>query len=772
MKNLIIILFLIPIHLFSQDNSVTGTYRFGQDINKEDIGDYPNNSLWDFMGIWDFGQLSETLNISKDLSSNKVVVQYNSNSDRYEDRFFDNCYFKNGIIYGDFWGGKENVKLEIEEGSLLLTIDPFHEFQPLKKQLFKKHIKSIYKYCSQKNNTFIIDGNKKIDSLPPGDRVLVSYSGEKKNYFPTIYYKNRFNKTRTTEKGNKQIQATQLSDIKPLFVSENINLKYYNNLNASERYLKKIHTSEKLKENISIVTLPEQNVVGQKKLLVDKEIYTKLYLKKISPYKNDIFITGTVDLSKNQLTLVVDYQYDNEYETYLINYDLKGNYIDHILIGRNDYVESFTPIKSIFAPGVVYVNSKVFQSDGSEFGTYKTYESKRYIINKKGYFLESNYSNSYLQSVQKSVNVLTQQIESKTYGKADISLYLNYRDTTTGGNVTSMTTIINSENGMEVSIPMDLTSVYGFYSPFYGDFIRPHQSQTQETLFYTNLCKGDLNKLKINSYLKDLNNNGVEELIMEIIDRNYVFEPKEYFLFVNEGGSWVYSGINTIANNIIREYNLPFEMVFEAYLKTGYAPCHLSIENTEKQSLLLKENEELIYTFKIKNSIKRVTLGIDRNNKYIFYRFGKVGNIELEFMDKLNSSLKNFRYNKVDFSSNPPRDELEHVSFVNNDYQYALYNNYLETNINKYDNILTKHPTENYNQVIKELYAENSMSEGDLHELSYIIHDLKISPEIPEKHGVGIMIRNIKTNKKTFIPADKKTVKGFLGLIKLNYNKY
>lgn len=725
---------------------------------------YSNTSIWEFIGVWQYGQGLEALNISKGIASDSVFIQYNSSSDGFEDRFIENCVFKKGKIFGDYYGGKENVILEIEEDNLLLTIDPFHDFQPIKKQLFKKHPQSIYKYCSQKENTYVQNTHKKVDSLPLGYRVLVKPELEYNNHYIPLFYNNRF-----TMEGSYILQ-NQLSDIKPLFISKDVDIKLFNTLNESERFVKQIYTPEKLKENIKVVGVPEQNSVGQKKLFVDEVTYTKLGLERIGNHYTEVFITGTVDLSKKHRSIVVDFQSENEYYTYLVNYDLKGDYIDHILIGRDDYVESFTPIKSIFTSGEIYVNAQIdnLVVDGNVKGKsfYHTFETKRYILNKRGQFIASNYSKSFMHTPDTSLKVVSQKVESSTYGTATVNLFLNYIDTDdlTGGHASSMYTTIETEAGMELTIPMNLSGVCGFYDPPYGDFT-VGQGMLQK-LFHTNIYDGINKQLYFKFSFSDVTNDGIDELFMEITDKSYAVEPKESLCFIKEGGSWVYSEFNKKAYLFNDEIDMPYEMIFESYYKSGFPPYSIVIEDAKKQALLLKNNENLIYTFKVKNSEKRVSIGVAKNCEYLVYRFGTIDKIELEYIAEYNSETKKFNYFRDNQTLSPPRNLLENISFQNNNYQYAVYSNYLETNMEKYDSILQSSSPENFPEILKGLYEECSISEIDYSEIHFNIKNFTTTPRIPFKSGAGIMVRNLKTGEKLFLEADENTIQGYMGLVK------
>ena len=727
---------------------------------------YPNNTLWDFIGIWRFGQGAEALNISKDLLTNSINVQYNSSSDGFEDRYIENCQWRKGKIYGDYYGGKENVIIEMEDGNLLLTINPFHQFQSLEKQVFKKYPKSIFKYCSQEENAYLYNGSQIVDSLPPGDRVLLLCDQKNLNFNPIISYVSRFN-TSHVNKNNMYVKQNQLSDTKPLFVSDAVELKFFPNLNKSELFVKQLYTPEKLKENIEIVRVPEQNVVGQKKLLVDKDVYAKLSLATINRnYDNiNIYVTGTIDLSKEFNTLVIDFQSDNEYYAYLVNYTIEGKYIDHILIGRDDYVESFTPIKSIFAAGEVYVNSMIFTEDDSEKSSYKIFKTERYTLNRRGQFIASGYSNSFMHQPEVSLKIVAQQVKSKRYGNVLINLFLNYIDTSNvGGYAISMSAEIETEAGIIQNIPIELQQNNGFIYPPYGSFVGP--SGMLQKIFNTNINEGAPASLAVKLHFNDVTNDDVEELFLEITDNSYTIPPKSYFCFLNDGGTWVYSEYNEKANEFINDVGMPYEMVFKSYYKFGFPPYSLEVDDDKKSTFLLSENEQLIYTFKVKDSDKRVSIGVTENCKYVVYRFGKEGSIEFEYKAEYNSNVEKFNYFKNDQTLIPPRNYLENISFTNEDYQYVIYDNYLETDLMKYDSIFKSNPTKEYSVVLEELYDAGVISNAESIDIQDYFEFFKITPGISFKPGIGIMVRNLKTNKISFIEADESSTKGYMELIK------
>ncbi|MDC3388292.1 hypothetical protein OAX11_02150 [Flavobacteriaceae bacterium] len=711
--------------------------------------------LWDFMGIWKYSE-SESLNISKDPKYSKITIQYNAKSDGFEDRFFDKCEFQNGVIYADFRGGERNVKIEIKEGNLVLTISPFHQFKPIIKQTFKRYHSYVLKYSISKNDTFILDGEKKEKHIPAGKRISLKHKEVTPGHLSVHCYKGLFYNYKLPIDKYKKIETNKLHDIKPIFISEDSN-----NLNKSEQWIKKMYNSQQLEENTFIVKYTEQNIKGQKKIHVNKSLFSKLNLQLIRniPYY-DIYITGTVDLSPNFKSIVIDFQSENEYTTCLVNYSKQGKYIDHIVIGYNDYVHGAIPKSAFFGSQEIFVDSKKYTDNSG----YRTYNLKRYIINKSGEFIASNYGKSYSQNTNNSFQITSQDINSNTYGSGNLQLHLNYSNSSKGDYATSMHAKIIYDNGLEKTIPFDLSALCGFFYPLYGSYIKP-QTELQYLLVQIPSDYYPF-RLKINFHLMDLNNDGKEELILQIINKNFVTEPSEYTLFTLEGGVWVYNEYSHKANDDIRKYNLPFKSVFSSYLNTNEAPFYFAVNSSKKKDLLLNENEELIYTFLIKNSAKRMCLGVDKNKKYMFYRFGKVGKVEFEYRVKQNSTDKKFEYYRNNQMGRAPRNDMEYVNFFNENYQYSIYNNYLEIDIDKYDEVLSKYSNQTKNEFWTSIYYDKSFTEDDSHKLGYILDVLKYTNKVPGKYGQGIMVRNIKTNKKTFLPADESSIKGFLGFSK------
>ena len=240
-------------------------------------------------------------------------------------------------------------------------------------------------------------------------------------------------------------------------------------------------------------------------------------------YFDNFFITGTVDLSPNYFSIVIEAQNDFEYHRFLVNYSNKGNYLDNILIGYNDYVESFSPIKTVFSAGEVFVNH---YSYSDRFGDrYLLVESERYILDVNGRFLESNYAKPLNQQTEKSIKVLSQNFVDTSNENTSIDLYLNYIDTIHFGFVRSMHTVIKNKEGLETIVPFDLSDISGNYLPPFGDFYGP--SDGLQKIFYSDMKEGLPEDLSIKFHFSDVTNDGEDELFMTIIDDSYVVAPVE-----------------------------------------------------------------------------------------------------------------------------------------------------------------------------------------------------------------------------------------------------
>lgn len=99
-------------------------------------------------------------------------------------------------------------------------------------------------------------------------------------------------------------------------------------------------------------------------------------------------------------------------------------------------------------------------------------------------------------------------------------------------------------------------------------------------------------------------------------------------------------------------------------------------KNLFSQRLLLPD-EEVVFSFKLKNG-KTMLLAKDKDNKYLFYRFGNGKTIDLEYPQKDSSSWKRFVYNFY-FRGGGKENagvDIDNLFFENNGYRYTIYSAY------------------------------------------------------------------------------------------------
>jgi hypothetical protein len=99
-----------------------------------------------------------------------------------------------------------------------------------------------------------------------------------------------------------------------------------------------------------------------------------------------------------------------------------------------------------------------------------------------------------------------------------------------------------------------------------------------------------------------------------------------------------------------------------------------SIVLTDKTSAVLDDNlcagnEDILFSFKIKNSAKVLSVCIEKNNEYLVYRYGGKDDVEFEFPDDVKVS-----YDKFTFSENwTSIFRGYYLEFTNQDYKYTVY---------------------------------------------------------------------------------------------------
>jgi hypothetical protein len=89
--------------------------------------------------------------------------------------------------------------------------------------------------------------------------------------------------------------------------------------------------------------------------------------------------------------------------------------------------------------------------------------------------------------------------------------------------------------------------------------------------------------------------------------------------------------------------------------------------------------ERVILSFKLIHSNKMVNISMDRDGRYLVYRFGRPDSVELQYPDQLDStSWKTFTY--YDYHRGGGKQnlgmDLDTVRFTRNDVMYAVYQSY------------------------------------------------------------------------------------------------
>jgi hypothetical protein len=80
-------------------------------------------------------------------------------------------------------------------------------------------------------------------------------------------------------------------------------------------------------------------------------------------------------------------------------------------------------------------------------------------------------------------------------------------------------------------------------------------------------------------------------------------------------------------------------------------------------------NEDILISFKMKNSAKALSVCIEKNDEYLVYRYGKKDNVEFEFPSDVSVS-----YDKFTFRENwTSIFRGYYLEFTNQDYKYTVY---------------------------------------------------------------------------------------------------
>ena len=111
-----------------------------------------------------------------------------------------------------------------------------------------------------------------------------------------------------------------------------------------------------------------------------------------------------------------------------------------------------------------------------------------------------------------------------------------------------------------------------------------------------------------------------------------------------------------------------------------YSNLFLSIFQFDKSTEISYQlkNEKLVYHLKMKNG-KQLSVCIDKDDKYIVYRYGSKNKIELEYpKEKDLSSFQKFEYSEYKRGGGIENSgmELKYLAFTNNGIKYVVYDTY------------------------------------------------------------------------------------------------
>lgn len=111
-----------------------------------------------------------------------------------------------------------------------------------------------------------------------------------------------------------------------------------------------------------------------------------------------------------------------------------------------------------------------------------------------------------------------------------------------------------------------------------------------------------------------------------------------------------------------------------------YSILFLSIFQFDKSTEISYQlkNENLVYQLKMKNG-KQVSVCVDKDQKYMVYRYGSKNKIELEYpKEKDLSSFQKFEYSEYKRGGGIQNAamELMYLAFTNNGIKYVVYDTY------------------------------------------------------------------------------------------------
>lgn len=141
---------------------------------------------------------------------------------------------------------------------------------------------------------------------------------------------------------------------------------------------------------------------------IDEKVYSELQLDKIAKYDttaiqrydptggdklknsdhyNIVYsLNGVVDISENFYSIIVGYDYYNEYAEFLVTYSKNGDLIDFMAMSAGDNVESFTYSEAVVTRNHIVVNDYHYVETENGDVDYKRVSYTPYFIGKDGKF--------------------------------------------------------------------------------------------------------------------------------------------------------------------------------------------------------------------------------------------------------------------------------------------------------------------------------------------------------------------------------------------------
>jgi hypothetical protein len=159
-------------------------------------------------------------------------------------------------------------------------------------------------------------------------------------------------------------------------------------------------------------------------------------------------------------------------------------------------------------------------------------------------------------------------------------------------------------------------------------------------------------------------------------------ESVEYQALINQKDKYIKYKKNSEVTKIINTTSI--SEIKDLYISSykNIAPSIGIKVSKDREEYLIKDNENIIISFKIKNSKKRLTIAIDKKQEYLVYRYGNKNKIEMTFK-QLNSKKGNQFLYRQENSFGYVRDEIKSLSFEVSKNKYEVYDNYIESENNQ-----------------------------------------------------------------------------------------